>query len=64
MVAFFTVALNCCLAPVTTWALLGEITTDTGGTIVIVAVPDLVVSATEVAVNVTNAGLGIVVGAV
>jgi len=64
LLAFFTVALNCCLAPVTTWAVPGETTTVTAGTIVIAAVSDLVASAVDVAVNVTDAGFGTVVGAV
>jgi len=64
LLAFFTVALNCCLPPVITWAVPGETTTDTAGTIVIAAVSDLVVSAADVAVKVTDAGFGTVVGAV
>jgi hypothetical protein len=59
-----TVAVNCCCAPVTTFAVDGETATDVGGTTVTVAEPDLVVSACEVAVTVTVAGFGIAAGAV
>jgi len=64
LVAFFTVAVNCCLAPVTTETAAGETVTDTAGTIVIDAVPDFVGSETEVAVRLTIGGAGTVDGAV
>ncbi len=59
-----TVALNWRCAPAITFAEVGETETDTAATMVAVALPDFVVSAFEVAVTVTAAGLGIVVGAV
>lgn len=59
-----TVAVNCCCLPTTTCAEMGEIFTATDGTIVATAVLSFVVSATEVAVTLTCAGLGTVVGAV
>ncbi len=61
-----TVALNCCVLPVCTVALVGEIVTDTGGGVLIVtdAAADLVVSACDVARTVTVLGLGAVAGAV
>jgi hypothetical protein len=43
---------------------LGETLTTTGGTIVTVALADLLLSAADVAVTVTSAGLGTVPGAV
>ena len=48
----------------TTCTAAGDTFTATGGTIVTVAVADFVLSATEVAVTVTSAGLGIASGAV
>ena len=63
-VVFFTVAVNCWLAPVTSWTLAGETVTTTAGTIFTVAVADLAGSATDVAVTETNAGLGATDGAV
>ena len=63
-VAFFTVAVNCCLPPVTICALVGDTVTETGGTIVMLAELDFVGSATDVAVRETSAGLGTVFGAV
>jgi hypothetical protein len=64
LLAFFTVAVNCCCAPVTTWTAFGDTVTETGGTTVIVAEADLVESATKVAVIETAGGLGTVEGAV
>ena len=59
-----TVAVNCCVAPFITFALVGDMLTFTPAEIVTVAVADLVGSATLVAVTVTVAGDGIVPGAV
>lgn len=59
-----TVAVNCCVPPVRTWAVVGVIVTETGGTIVTEAVPDFAESAAEVAITVIRAGLGIAEGAV
>jgi hypothetical protein len=59
-----TVALNCCWAPITSFAEVGVTETATPLTTVTVAVADFVVFAFEVAVTITVAGLGIVVGAV
>ena len=59
-----TVAVNCCLAPGTTLATDGETETATGSTTVTMAEADLVVSACEVAVTLTVAGVGTEVGAV
>jgi hypothetical protein len=64
LLVFETVAENCWLAPVSTFADVGEMLTETGGIIVTVAVLDFVVSATEVAVIEICAGLGTVDGAV
>jgi len=64
LVAFVTVAVNCCVPPISSVTLVGEIATATGGATVTVAVADLVVSATEVAVTVTCAGVGTLAGAV
>ena len=61
---FNTAAVNCCCAPVTSWAVAGEIDTEIGGMTVTVAVLDFVGSATEVAMTDTCAGLGAVAGAV
>ena len=58
-----TVAVNCCVAPVTTVALVGLTLTATG-TMVTVAEAELVARAWLVAVTVTVAGVGTVVGAV
>jgi hypothetical protein len=61
----WTVAVNCCVAPRATVAVLGETATVTTGTVmVIVAISDFVVSSFEVAVMVTVAGFGTVRGAV
>jgi hypothetical protein len=59
-----TVAVNCCVFPAATSAVVGEIFTATGGTRVTVAVADAVVLAAEVTLTVTCAGVGIVAGAV
>lgn len=59
-----TVAVNCCGFPATTCAVFGETVTTTGGTMVAVAVLDLVGSANDVAVMLTCAGEGIAFGAV
>jgi hypothetical protein len=64
LLVFFTVAVNCWWAPVTTCALTGETDTETPAMTVTVAVADLVESATEVAVTETSGGLGILDGAV
>jgi hypothetical protein len=62
-VSFVTVAVNVCVNPTATVAVAGE--TLTAITVsVIVADAFFVVSATEVAVNVTVAGVGAVAGAV
>src|SRR5882672_7710979 len=65
-VAFVTVAVNCCIRPVTTVAVFGEtVTVTAGGADTVTATEaDLVVSATEIAVTVTEAGLGTALGAV
>ena len=64
--SFCTVAVKVCDCPVCTDALVGETLTLIGGgvVIVIVAAAVLVLSATDVAVTVTVAGLGAVGGAV
>jgi len=59
-----TVAVNCCCAPVTTLAAVGETETATGAAIVTVAEAALVGSAWEVAVTLTVEGLGTDAGAV
>jgi len=59
-----TVAVNCCVFPAATSALVGEILTATGATIVTVAVANFVVSTVEATLTVTCAGVGIVDGAV
>ena len=48
-----TVAVNCCWVLTRTWAVAGEIDTETGGMTVTVAVLDFVVSATDVAITET-----------
>jgi uncharacterized spore protein YtfJ len=63
-VVLATVAVNCRWLPVTTVAVVGEIVTATGATIVTEAVADFVGSATEVALTDTCAGLGTAAGAV
>ena len=64
LVVFATVAVNCCVLHVSNWTVFGEIVTATGRTTVIVAEPDFVESAMEVAVTVTCAGVGTLAGAV
>ena len=61
-----TDAINCCVFPVTTTAVEGEIPTDMAGGVPMatVALADCVRSASDVAVTVTVAGEGIVSGAV
>lgn len=59
-----TVAVNCCVFPAITWAVVGETFMTTPGTRVTTADADFVLSALEVAVTVTLAGLGGVAGAV
>jgi hypothetical protein len=59
-----TVALNCRLAPVSTFAKVGETETAIGDTTVTTAEADLVTSACEVAVTVTVGGFGTLAGAV
>ena len=59
-----TVAVNCWLAPIKSFAVAGETLTDIGGSTTTVAVPDFVGSAAEVATTETCAGLGTAEGAV
>jgi hypothetical protein len=59
-----TLAVNCCLPPVTTLAEAGDTETATGGNTVTVAEADLEASACEVAVTVTDGGVGTAIGAV
>ena len=59
-----TADVNCWVFPATTCAVLGDMVIATGGATVTVAEADFVVSATDVAVTVTSAGLGIAAGAV
>ena len=59
-----TVAVNFCVAPTSTFAVLGDMLMATGGTTVTVEVADFAESATEVALTVTCAGTGTAVGAV
>lgn len=59
-----TVAVNCCVIPVTTCAVPGETLTTIACRMVTTALADLVGSATEVAVTLTCAGLGTIAGAV
>jgi hypothetical protein len=59
-----TFAVNTCLAPVTTFAELGDTETAIGDNIVTMAEADLLTSACEVAVTVTVAGFGTAAGAV
>jgi hypothetical protein len=63
-VVLVTVAVNSCVFPATTFAVVGEMLTITGRRIVTVADADLVLSAMEVATMVTCAGLGTAPGAV
>ena len=53
LAVFDTVAVNCCWVLTRTWAVAGEIDTETGGMTVTVAVLDFVVSATDVAITET-----------
>src|SRR2546430_17563365 len=62
--SFVTVAVNCCVAFTATFSVGGETETAMGGVTVTVAVADFVVSATEIALIVTWAGLGTADGAV
>ncbi|OLE16984.1 MAG: hypothetical protein AUG83_00900 [Acidobacteria bacterium 13_1_20CM_4_57_11] len=62
--SFVTVAVNCCVAFTVTFAVGGETEAAMGGMTVTVAVADFVVSATEIALIVTWAGLGTADGAV
>jgi hypothetical protein len=64
LAALLTVALNCCVALVSTVAAVGANVTDTGFTTVTVAEADAAGSATLVAIIVTVAGTGTVAGAV
>ena len=59
-----TVAVNCCLLPVSKLGANGETETAIGSTTVTVAEADLLVSACEVAVTLTVAGVGTEPGAV
>jgi hypothetical protein len=63
-IAFWTVAVNCWVAPISTGWLRGETVTTTAARIVIVALADLEVSAADVAVTVMVALLGTLMGAV
>jgi GTPase len=59
-----TLAVNCCLPPTATFAELGVMLTASFPAIVTVTEPDLVESATEVAMTKTIEGVGSVEGAV
>jgi hypothetical protein len=59
-----TVAVNCWVPPITTWTAAGAMFTDIGPLMLTVALADLVLSATEVAVIVTWFGVGALPGAV
>jgi hypothetical protein len=59
-----TVARNCLCSPTANTTVVGEIVTDTGVTTLIRAEADFVVSACDVALMTTSAGLGITDGAV
>ena len=48
-----TVAVNCCVVPSKTFAVVGDTETEMGGVTVTVAAADFVESATDVAVSVT-----------
>jgi hypothetical protein len=61
--SFETIAVNVCVLPVCTVAEVGATATETPAEIVIVAGADFVVSATDVAVIVTVAGVGMLAGA-
>jgi len=62
--SFVTAAVNCCVVFTVTFAVGGETETAMGGMTVTVAVADFVVSATEIVLIVTWAGLGTADGAV
>jgi hypothetical protein len=64
LVVPWTVAVNCRDCPVATCAVVGETVTTIAGVTVTVAEPDLVLSATKVAVTVTCGGFGTAGGAV
>ena len=64
LASFATVAVNCCVAFTLTFAVAGETETPMGGVTVTVPAASFVVSATEVAVTVTCAGVGTADGAV
>jgi hypothetical protein len=59
-----TFAVNCCVFPATTCAVVGETLTTTGGRIVTDADDVFVLSAVEVATTFTRAEVGTVLGAV
>lgn len=59
-----TIAWNCCCAPTVTSAVVGEMVTDIGTAIFTCAEADLLVSACDVAVTVTDGGFGTIAGAV
>lgn len=59
-----TVAVNCCVCPTRTFAVVGEMDITVGGITVTVDVSNFVLSAFEVAVTVTVGGVGTVAGAV
>lgn len=59
-----TVAVNCCVLPITIVAAIGDTLTPTGGRIVTLAEAVFVGSAFDFTVTVTSAGLGSVPGAV
>src|SRR5882672_8368200 len=63
-VSLATDAVNCCVAETLSEALVGEIVTDTGDVTVMVALALLLVSRTDLAVNVTVGLTGTVAGAV
>jgi hypothetical protein len=59
-----TVAVNCWLPPMTTLTAAGVTLTEIGPAMLTVALPDFVLSATEVAVILTWFGVGALLGAV
>ena len=59
-----TLAVNCCVCPSPTFAVVGEMLMPTFSATVTLALPDLLESAEDVAVTVTNGGSGGVDGAV
>lgn len=65
LVVPLTVAVNCCVPPRGTVGAAGvRVTFTTGAVMVMVALDDLLLSSTEVAVSVTVGGLGTASGAV